>query len=620
MTDTRQCPICGAVVEVFEDQIHNAVACPRCSNPVPSPTPRAAEDLRPGFLVQGADRPARRAHFPILIFGVVLLGLVGLVLWEPWKTTPEITFSPDPSPATNVTKGKSKPVSASLAAKPLVVPPSSLPRPPSTVLTPLAWNSAPPRLLLPRGNRTVVSVAGHPVKLIALDEVIYSINDGREQARFPIQDPIQQSAIAPDGSQFAAVTNVGDTSRILTFSVANPQVPRELELRDTDRPIRFMAFSNPDTLITQLGFGTGANLAVWDLQTGTVKKRLDLPSFDNDMATMSPDGTKLAIATSGSIEILSIDGEGEPVEMDIPASLVATLFSNCRGIAFSPSGKELAALMPNHRIIVWSLAGDVLMDHTVYIPDAGDSDANAKLQWLADGRGWVLYGNTVCLCDPVLVVWKIQHKGSYRSFPNIVVDRSHLLIGGGQADSGKLAGVTLPWVKIRKAAAELARKDPLFGRPSTVRVAVKVSKARHPDRELVAEKLREVIGARLELAGIKQAADAETILFVDHAEEAGTVKEVSINESLENVWGTKIRQRVELRQRNSGKVLWSSDFEVDSGVERRGTVRLRTPEQVSGKGLRDRAFETIVLRLKRLSLPTFIPNDQQNQLPLRATY
>jgi WD40 repeat protein len=531
-----------------------------------------------------------------------------------------MTFSPEPVPGASAPEDTSQPVPEPIVVEPFVVPPVSLPRPPADMLTPLAWNSAPPRLQLPRGNQTVVSVAGHPVKLIALDDVIYSISDGRQQARFPIQDPIQQSAIAPDGSQFAAVTNVDDTSRILTFSLANPQVPQELQLRATDRPVRFMAFSNPDTLITQLGFGTGANLAVWDTKTGTVKKRLDLPSFNNDMATMSPDGTKLAIATSGSIQVLSVDGEGEPVELDIPPSLVATPFSNCRGIAFSPSGKELAALMPDHRIIVWSLAGEVLMDHTVYMPDAEDSEAHAKLQWLADGRGWVLYGNTVCLCDPVLAVWKIQHKGSYRSFPNIVVDRSHLLIGGGRADVGKFAGVTLPWVKIRKAVAELGEQAPLFGQPSTVRVAVKVSKARHPDTEVVAEQLRQAIGDRLALAGIKQARDSETILFVDHVEEVGTMKEVSINESLENVWGTKIRQRVELRQRNSGKVLWSSKFEVDSGIELRGTLRLRDPEQITGKGLRDRAFETVVLRLKGLSLPTLIASDQQNQLPLRATY
>ena len=398
--------------------------------------------------------------------------------------------------------------------------------------------------------------------------------------------------------------------------------PGRFALEESDLPVGFLAFAG-DRLVAQCGMGFDGNVKIWDTSSGQLVKTIPSGGVDASQAAVSPDGQLVAIATSYSVEIRAAKTGELSCAVETPVGADAVPMSDLDGLAFSPDSKVLAGLLRGNRIIAWYREGQLLMDHSVQGVEFDRTQPSIvpRLQWLPNGTGWLLHGRTICMADPVMVVWRIDHRSSYPGFQNLMVDQNHVFIGGGNTDSGMLVGVTVPWLKVNEARNQIEKRPYAYGAPLPVKVNVVVDNLRFDvvDPSLVADELESILEERLRVEGVKVNEEAAITLTLKYNEESSDLR-LSRGDYEQMVPGTRISVEASIRPRYSPQKLWQDSFVSDSGKKVRGIVTISKNEQFDEMGLRNKAVNGTLAWLRRLDLPTVIPNDPDGLLPVISIY
>jgi len=643
MRPIRTCNRCGTRTEVFADQAADAVACPQCGNalaptamgalptqadisgrPVhlPPGTRQAGPTPQPGsrrptaaFLVDGADKPERRVRVALLVFPIVLVLLIAIVWWEPWKGS---TTVPDTEVAVpTVSETLPTPPVESYEAPVARRPPVSLqPATSATKPAQLTWNGTSlPRFELPRGVRTQTAASGSFPRFLAIDGAVYQLRDGQKIANHKLSGVPLRIAVSSEGDH-AAVVELSDKSQaVVLHKTSQDSAPRTIRLSEKETPVRYLAFAGSNKLVAQLGFGGGSKLQVWDTSSGAVLEQIEAPSINEYRAALSKGGEKIAIVGAASIEIISTRGGAQIASLTHPSHMDTVPLSLCRGVAFSHEGSRLAALFPNNRLVVWALDGSLLLDHTLVLQD----DSSRGLQWLPDDSGWLLHGNTICLANPVLSVWQVAHRPGYAGFRHLVVDAEHMLVAGGTSDRGRLVGIKVPWREIRQRCKQPLSRQPLFGAPPAVHLLVKVGETRFAAADEVREKIADRVSAALRSQGVDIQESAECMLVVDYSEAAGSIAELTVGGVKREETGTRCRVTAALSFRRGGVPLWSKRLDFDSGTREQGDLKIIVDDYATERDLRNSAFTNITSRLDELRLPSVVFDDRGNPLPIKTT-
>lgn len=579
-------------------------------------TPQLPGGKRPptaGFLVKGADKAERKKPVALLLFPVVMMALVAIVWWEPWNTTTSIPYDDftDASGSDPTSQGAADSHQDAPATRPPVLLRPVRQQAPAV---PPVWSDGRlPKFDLPRGSDTLTAVSGSPPEFLAIDGTVYRVGDGQQLATYQLKGDILRIAVSPDGKHAAVTTDDKASQAIILHSGTKDAPPKTIKLKPEQTPVRYLSFAGPDRLVAQLGLGSYSKLQIWDTGSGAVLEQIEAPSTDEHRSALSSDGEQLALVGASSIEIVSTRGGARIADLSQPTLMDTAPFSLCRGVGFSHDGTRIAALFPNNRIIVWSLSGQLLMDHTLVLTDSQTSG----LQWLADDSGWLLHGNTVVSANPVIGVWQLKHRPGYEDFPHLLVDQNHMLVAGGIASRGRMVGINIPWDEITPRLKDATKRQPLFGAPASVRVLIRVASTRYSDAEEVQAKLAARLKQALHAQGIAVRESAECMLLLDYSETPGGIKELSIGDNRREQTGTNCRVEASLAFRRGVKTLWTTQFDYDSGTVTRGDLKIIVDDYATDTDLRNAAFATILTRIGELRLPSVVLDDRANPLPIR---
>lgn len=211
---------------------------------------------------------------------------------------------------------------------------------------------------------------------------------------------------------------------------------------------RFSAFAGSKRVLTDCL--ERDRLTILELPTGKLIASLPAASvFSDHYAAISPGGKYVAVFTDGRITLYDTDAGRRMGEIiGLPAR------ERCQGIAFSQDGKELAAMLKNDRLYVWSMAGGKqLFEHDLSAEQrrmTGFADG-ALLQWLPGRTGWLVKSTLLLERNTGKVAWalpnRIGHKKSVRVMSNFQ------LVGVNDQDS--LENIRLPMRMIAAAAKSL---------------------------------------------------------------------------------------------------------------------------------------------------------------------
>lgn len=465
------------------------------------------------------------------------------------------------------------------------------------------WNdvAAVQNLPLSVSENSLVSTAGSPSSHIAVDGTIYELATGHAHGLFDVTRA-RATAVSPDGNWFAiATTGTNGEFGILLHPARNGSLPPvRLGLDVSAERLGVMMFLPDNRLLVQSKLVVGSKVSLWET-SGTKAGEFETSSFESDSCALSPDGTQFALVSALSVDVYEIE-TGSRVAM---MAAVETGFptSMCSGLAYSPDGLELAALLHMDRFVVWRVeGGEVQLEHTLAERVTEQKTFDAGVQWLPDGSGWLLNGSILLLSDPVCVVWKAEPARA-RGY---VVDQNNILVRDQTAAGAVLAPIALPWDEIGRLKEVL--RSPLLGPGREISVRLE-SKSQDPNAETV---LTDALEARCEAVGFLVTTDASVRLIMEYSERPVTRTLLAGDESLDEkdqvVRSTELMCRLRLEHRASGTTLWSRDLRTDGGPPPLGVT--------TAKALHIRAIESLLVQIENLNLPSYVPDRSVHELPL----
>ncbi len=212
---------------------------------------------------------------------------------------------------------------------------------------------------------------------------------------------IERPALSPDGAHLA-ILPFGEKEMV---DVIAPATGKSVRIDTAGLPTDVVDFAGPGRLLVAGKHGPGTHVCIWDATTGKREREFDGPplgaatGLSRDMVAISPGGTWLAVATPENLSLWDLK-KGTPAgQRALPWNGGNWLFP-CRGLSFSPDGRELAGLFQaggRSRLVCWGMNGDAPA-HEVTFPElhlwdgAVMMDKGQVIGWVGDRRGWLLYG------------------------------------------------------------------------------------------------------------------------------------------------------------------------------------------------------------------------------------
>jgi hypothetical protein len=331
-------------------------------------------------------------------------------------TTEPVVVAPPPVEVAPVVQAAPAPVLP--AGPPWVVPVEPLA---PAAMWPALSNTVSQSIPVTTPVGTVHTIAGGPfVGLVQPKTLpIYDLRNGRQTGFVKAGFQIQNLIISSDGKLAAGIETPASLAdaiiptdappgTIEIWSTNNEMVGRVPSAMGASIPLP-LAFAD-GKLIASGSSGGMIGLQAWDPITGSMLHQWNTPGITRSSMAISNSGQFIAAAGAKSIQLFSVQSGEIAGELTSPGPL-----SQIKGIAFSPDGKTIAAVVPGDAdgaaavsmgtsagatLLEWNVAGEGKLARAVPIdlsatlppftsavgtslPDAADVP---YLQWTPDGR------------------------------------------------------------------------------------------------------------------------------------------------------------------------------------------------------------------------------------------
>ncbi|HEX4125766.1 MAG TPA: WD40 repeat domain-containing protein, partial [Tepidisphaeraceae bacterium] len=223
---------------------------------------------------------------------------------------------------------------------------------------------------------------------------LWNLRTLRRVGQYPAIPDMHDVALSPAGNYLVGRTLGGDPGVAVAYEVWSARNGKLLQTLATDpitggaipRPIGF-----PDSEQVRTA---GDEFNVWSLKTGArIRQFGDQLKMDSKTLIAPSPNCQFAAVLAGDdsgVWLVSVTTGKTLGQTKIDDNL--PIGGDGRAIAFSPDGKEIAALVGGQGIYVWSAAtGTQLARFDIEKPVSGPADGN-PLVWMPDGQGWLAGG------------------------------------------------------------------------------------------------------------------------------------------------------------------------------------------------------------------------------------
>ena len=276
----------------------------------------------------------------------------------------------------------------------------------------------------------------------------------------------QRGELSADGQFFAAPAKTNDKVQIFGTS-SGKQVG---EVTVANSPAAEVRFAGPQRLVTLL---FQKPLEVWSVPLGKHERSITVSQFfERESLATSPGGRYAALvekidnARQGVLRVYDLTS-GELAGTAPLDEFSSRSSVNCKGLAFSPDGKELAGVLDSYgdehkfHLVGWSTeTGKVVFQHAFSEDVQRDASSaardGAQVQWFPDQQRLFLYGTYVFDRKVGGPVWTLPEDES-RSREAAAVFGNDRIIGiGGDRRQQRLVAAPLPIAELAKSAAALS--------------------------------------------------------------------------------------------------------------------------------------------------------------------
>jgi hypothetical protein len=209
--------------------------------------------------------------------------------------------------------------------------------------------------------------------------------------------------LSPDGAHLA-ILPFGEKEIVDVWPLAGAKPVKPVRI-DTDLPTDVVDFAGPGRLLVAGKRGAALHVRVWDAKTGKREVAFDGPPLGDpvkptrDMLAVSPGGNYLAVVTPEALSLWDLRNGTPAGRHALPWNEGNWLFP-CRGLSFSPDGRELAALFQvggKSRLVSWNVQTGMPLNTVIFpelrpSPGAEVAYRGHVLGWVGQRRGWLLYG------------------------------------------------------------------------------------------------------------------------------------------------------------------------------------------------------------------------------------
>ena len=208
----------------------------------------------------------------------------------------------------------------------------------------------------------------------------------------------------------------------------------------------------------------GRLIQLCDWRSDRVETEMEVPEGIRIEATALSHGSRRFFAYSlgqARLEIVDLVEGRIAVSQSLPRDEDGRQ-CQCQGLAFSVDGQRLAGLFSYHRdrrmVKSWLINGRPDVEHHYgrsQFPEKPPFLKDLGLQWLTDGSGWLVDGQTIVEHDSGQLIWTLPYAGrdqQYPEGPRRIVDSLHIAARTSEQELGVLSLPRDRFLKALRAA------------------------------------------------------------------------------------------------------------------------------------------------------------------------
>lgn len=457
---------------------------------------------------------------------------------------------------------------------------------------------------------------GCPILVVGKD--IYDAKTYKRVRKLPQQyEGRALHALSADGKYFASASQSPNQTNTGVTVWATDTGERVLDL-----PGQKEAYADLVALLgnTQLMVGGRHSqlVEVWDIKTGKLARRVAVPDkkLDAKKVAFSPDGKHYAGIAHDRLVVGEVATNDTAAEMAPPGAAIGGpptnrtdpifVYAWADGLAFSPDGTELALFSthPGPRLIVWNTTGEMVLD--VSVPRPQFAGRRSDLEWLPDGKGWLVGGYLIDRATARVVV-SMRVPFASDVLPHLL-DKDRVIGVFGKDDREGLRAVTLPWDKLNASLKQMSDRAEAYispGEPISLQIDVTGLRGDEGETKRI---LADALTKRLARDGVGVTPGRFTILWLKMSEKAGETLPIYNRTSRFDFRGSDTGKRATEAKGAAVLELWAKGIPQPLWRGHLTAASSRSfSEEITDQTIRKSMLDHLGRQLSETDLPYFVP-------------